>query len=371
MTSGVKELKLVKLVRFVVVCIKFVLLLFAVTPAKAQVQVEASIDSVQMFIGQQAHLTINVVSDRQAKVEFPKLAPRQFLVPGVEIVEVSKNDTSEIDGRQKIRKMVSLTSFDEHLYAIPGIKVKVDGKSYQCNPLALKVVTLDVDTLHPEQFFPPKDVQDNPFLWSEWTPLIWLSLLMLVLSGLAFYLFMRMKTNKPIVRRVRVVKRVSAHQKALDEINRLKAEKMAASEDQKAYYTRLTDTLRRYIEERFGFTAMEMTTREIIDHLSRTGDSVMIDELRELFQTADLVKFAKHSALLGENDMNLVNAVNFIDQTKQVNEDAVEKVVPEMSREERKAQENRMAVQVLIGIISVVVFAILLYIVYRIWYLCF
>ncbi len=35
-----------------------------------------------------------------------------------------------------------------------------------------------------------------------------------------------------------------------------------------------------------------------------------------LFQTADLVKFAKHSPLMNENDMNLVNAVEFINNTK-------------------------------------------------------
>jgi len=349
----------------------FLFLLVACTYAKAQVQVEATIDSVQMFIGQQAHLTINVTSDKQAKVVFPKLSPRQYLVPGVEIIEVSKNDTSEIDGKQKISKVLTLTSFDQQLYAIPGIKVNVNGKSYQGNQLALKVVTLDVDTLHPEQFFPPKDVQDNPFLWSEWTPLIWLSLLMLVLSALAFYLFTRMKKNKPIIRRVRVEKKVSAHQKALNEINRLKAENMVVSEDQKTYYTRLTDTLRRYIEERFGFMAMEMTTSEIIEHLSQAGDSVMIDELRELFQTADLVKFAKHSALLGENDMNLVNAVNFIDQTKQENVPAVEKVVPQISKEEQEARTSRRLMQLLIGIITFAVFGILFYIVYRIWYLLF
>lgn len=361
-----KKLKLFHITPFYIL-----ILLFTCVYARAQVQVEATIDSVQMFIGQQAHLTINVTSDKQAKVEFPKLSPRQYLVPGVEIVEVSKNDTSEIDGKQKISKVITLTSFDKQLYAIPGIKVNVNGKSYQGNQLALKVVTLDVDTLHPEQFFPPKDVQDNPFLWSEWSPMIWLSLLMLALSALAFYLFTRMKKNKPIIRRVRVEKKVSAHQKALNEINRLKAEKMTASEDQKTYYTRLTETLRRYIEERFGFMAMEMTTSEIIDHLSQAGDSVMIEELRELFQTADLVKFAKYSALMGENDMNLVNAVNFIDQTKKEEAPVVEKVVPQISKEDQEARNSRRLIQMFISTIVVAVFGILFYIVYRIWYLLF
>jgi hypothetical protein len=62
---------------------------------------------------------------------------------------------------------------------------------------------------------------------------------------------------------------------------------------------------------------LEMTTDEIISRLQATGDQKMIDELRELFQTADLVKFAKYSTQLNENDLNLVKAINFIDETKQ------------------------------------------------------
>ena len=61
---------------------------------------------------------------------------------------------------------------------------------------------------------------------------------------------------------------------------------------------------------------MEMTSSDIIFHLKESGDQKMIAELTELFQTADLVKFAKYSTLINENDLNLVNAVNFIDQTK-------------------------------------------------------
>lgn len=87
-----------------------------------------------------------------------------------------------------------------------------------------------------------------------------------------------------------------------------------------------------YIQERFNFNAMEMTSDQIIEHLQQVGDQKMIDELRELFQTADLVKFAKYSTLLNENDLNLVNAVNFIDQTKQEGQNVEERIVPQAFR---------------------------------------
>ena len=231
----------------------------------AQIGVQQRLDSVGIFIGQQINMTIDVTAPKNATIHFPTLKPSHYLVPGVEILEISNGDTTALDnGFVKVSKQYTLTSFDEHLYAIPGQKVQVNGKDYVGNTLALKVVTVDVDTLHPNQFFPPKDVQDNPFSWKEWSPIFWLSVLMLLLCVLGFYLYLRIYNNKPIITRIRIIKKIPPHQKALTAIDKLKSERMVSSPDQKTYYTELTDTLRQYIEERFGFNAMEMTTSEII-----------------------------------------------------------------------------------------------------------
>ena len=82
-------------------------------------------------------------------------------------------------------------------------------------------------------------------------------------------------------------------------------------------YTELTDAIRTYIKDRFGFNALEMTSSEIIDKLLEMNDKDAISDLRTLFQTADLVKFAKHNPLMNENDANLINAIDFINDTKE------------------------------------------------------
>lgn len=314
-------------------------------------------------------MTVDVTARHGAKVVFPKFKRTQYIVPGVEVLGDTKADTSDIDGMMRVSKTFTLTSFDERLYAIPGMKVKVDGKSYSSNQLALKVLTCDVDTLHPEQFFPPKDVQDNPFLWAEWSTPFWLSIVVMLLTLAFGYLVLRLKQNKPIITRIRVVKRIPAHQKALDEMSRLKTEHYNTADEQKEYYTQLTDTLRKYIRERFGFNAMEMTSSEIMEHLQSTGDDTMINELRELFNTADLVKFAKYSSLLGEKDMNLVKAINFIDQTKRDEQPTEEKIVPKLSDDEAKTRQNRITIKSLLWTMGVAIVVMLAYIIYNVYML--
>lgn len=336
----------------------------------AQIGVQQRLDSVGIFIGQQINMTIDVTAPKNATIHFPALKPSHYLVPGVEILEISNRDTTALDnGFVKVSKQYTLTSFDEHLYAIPGQKVQVNGKDYVGNTLALKVVTVDVDTLHPNQFFPPKDVQDNPFSWKEWSPIFWLSVLMLLLCVLGFYLYLRIYNNKPIITRIRIIKKIPPHQKALTAIDKLKSERMVSSPDQKTYYTELTDTLRQYIEERFGFNAMEMTTSEIIYTLHEKGDKKMIDELKSLFETADLVKFAKYETLINENDKNLVNAINFIDQTKIEGEPTEERIVPKLDEKDRRTQKTRKTIKMLLTAIGISVFALLIYIIYQVYLL--
>ena len=202
--------------------------------AFAQVQVESSIDSIQILIGEQAHLTLQVSYKKGQSLLLPQFKPSEYITPGVEVLEMSDADTAQLDNDMiRVSKVYTLTSFDEQLYYLPPMTIKVDGKEYSSKNLALKVLTIPVDTLHPENFYPPKDVQNNPFQWSEWSDVFWLSVLLVFLVCLTFYLCVCLKGNKPVIARVRIVKKVLPHQRAMDEIEKIKADKMVASEDQK------------------------------------------------------------------------------------------------------------------------------------------
>ena len=342
--------------------------LFPLSTIRAQVSVEASVDRIEMLVGQQAHVTLKAVVKENSKVEFPKFKPSEYVTPGVEVLSGQSMDDKALDNGCVEKAMVyTLTSFDDTLYYLPPLTVKVDGKPYQSKSLALKVLTIEVDTTHVEQFFGPKDVQDNPFLWSDWSLSFWLSVLLLILLALVYYLYIRMRDNKPIITHIRIVKKLLPHQKAMKEIEQIKADKMVSSENPKAYYTKLTDTLRKYIEERYGFSAMEMTSSEIIEKLTATQDQKALDELRQLFTTADLVKFAKYSTLINENDKNLVSAIEFINQTKLENVPTEEVVKPQLSEEDVRSQKMRRTLKGIIIVLIVCCVALLCYVVYNVY----
>ena len=347
-----------------------IILLISFIRLSAQVSVEARIDSIEMFVGQQVHVTLTATAKENAKVEFPQFQPTQYITPGVEVLGSRELEKQPQDNGFVARSVVyTMTSFDDTLYYLPPMTVKIDGKPYKSKSLALKVLTIEVDTTNVDQFFGPKDVQSNPFQWSDWSLSFWLSVLMLVLMAIGYYLYLRLRDNKPIITHIRIVKRLLPHQKAMQEIEQIKADKMVTSENSKEYYTKLTDTLRKYIEERYGFNAMEMTSSEIIEHLTATQDEKALSELRHLFLTADLVKFAKYSTLINENDMNLVNAIEFINQTKLENVPVEETVKPQLSEEDLRSRKSRRFLKTIIIVIAAVCLLLFGYVVYTLYLL--
>ena len=326
------------------------LALCLVPQAMAQVTVNASIDSLQLYIGEQTKVKLEVSCPTESQLVMPDFT--DMLMPGIEIVGEVQADTQYLNKKKQmlVSQEYTVTSFDSAFYYIPPFEVLVDEQSYSSNPLALKVYHFPVDTTNVEAIFPIKDIVKQKLTFAD----LWVMLLAIVLLAgfvtLVVYLVKRYNDDKPILKRVTIAPKQPAHQVALKEMDRIKEEKSWQREDVKQYYTELTDALRVYMEERFGFSAMEMTSEEIIAHLSEQPDKEWIDELRTLFNMSDLVKFAKYKPLINENDMNLITAIDFVNKTKLEEVAPTAPVTQEIVVKEGRSKQERTLI--LCGIIA-------------------
>ena len=329
------------------------LILLAMPRANAQVTVDASIDSLQLLIGEQAKIKLQVSMNANQKLQLPLL--RDTLVTGVEILDIAKPDTQLLNENKRwlISQEYTITSFDSALYYLPPFEVLVDNQAYRSKALALKVYSIPVDTLHPDQFFGPTDIREVPIIWEDVAPLVYSAVIMLILGALAVFFVIRFRDNKPIIKIIKVEPKLPPHQVAMKKIEEIKADKQIQREDPKLYYTELTEAIRTYIKERFGFNAMEMTSSEIINRLLEEKDPQSISDLKLLFETADLVKFAKHAPMMNENDMNLVNAIDFINQTKVEEDPNAKKEPTEIRVEEKRSKQGRIALMCSIAVAGI------------------
>lgn len=326
---------------FLYICIT-VLLPFRLA-AQSNVIVNAEVDSMVMWIGQQTGLHVSVTCDADQTVEFP--AYRDTIVNGLEIIPPVKTDTQYMNNGQRmtVTRDYIVTCFDSALIYIPYMPVAVDGVEYQSNRLAVAFLSYDIPEENAKQIFGPKENMKTPVKFYEARGFIIYMLLAAIAIIAAVYLLIRYRDDKPIIRKIKVEPKVPAHIRAITDIEELRQSGGPHSEDSKAYYTQLTDILRQYINDRFGFNATEMTSYEILEHLEENRDKDSLNELRDLLSTSDMVKFAKFKPMLNENDRNLVSALEFVNDTKiEVSDEELQPKEEETVIEEKRSKGARI-----------------------------
>jgi len=300
-------------------CLLFLLCLSGVVSNDLYAQktlIDVTLEPSAILIGEQTILSLTVTADKDRPVQI--VLPGDTIMRGVEVLSIAKPDSSIIENdRLVIKQDILVTSFDSLLYLLPPMMVIDGGDTIRSGQLALKVSTIPVDTENPEQFYDIKDVWKPPFVLADYYPIILSVLLGLFLICLAIYLVKRLRSQKSIIPFKKEEPKLPPHEQAIKELEEIKLQKLWQQGRNKEYFTLITETLRRYILQRFGANAMEMTSGEILDYIRmQTEADSVYENLKQILQLSDLVKFAKVHPLPDENDLSMMNAYLFVNQTK-------------------------------------------------------
>ncbi|HOE93910.1 MAG TPA: hypothetical protein PLU97_00745 [Candidatus Cryptobacteroides sp.] len=220
-------------------------------------------------------------------------------------------------GTKDIKASVILAPFEAGRYMLPQIFAQrtldgeVDTLSFEA--LEMEVTAMPIDTTT----FVPHDIKGQikyPVTFKEVLPWV---LGAIALAALVYLIIML----------VRKARRSSEEAKpkdppyviALRKLDRYRSNKYWAPERQKIFYSGITDALKEYMEARFGVDAPEMTTAELFDALKEEKDisPESYAALKELFERADFVKFAKMIASDADNATVLPLSVKFVTDTYQ------------------------------------------------------
>ena len=278
-----------------------------------------------ILIGDQIEWTIdlNLAPGEAARISKPGETP----VPGVEAFGDMALDTlSKKNGTLALRGHVTLTSFDSGSYVLPPLYVllaradgTVDTLTYAGPTLAVNTIPVDTAT------FQPYDIKGQiryPLTFRETAPWIGLALLLAALVWLLIR-WIRLRGQhrdffgKPVVQD-------PPHIVALRSLEKTRAQKLWHNNKQKQFYTQVTDALRQYIADRYDVAALEQTSAEMFRDLEdKQIDASLMEQMKDLFTTADFVKFAKYTAPDQENENAIPTAVRFVNETymKQVEEE--------------------------------------------------
>jgi len=296
-----------------------VVILFSGAAIAQRIKATARLDSSKILIGDQVKLFLEIDHPKDVKVGFPNVP--DTIDNLIEVLDRSGIDTFETDDDfQKLIQSYTITSFDSGSYRIPPYWFPIDVggvmDSIPSNGVTLNVYSMAIDTTRG-----PTDIKmpyEAPVTLKEVIPYILGVILIGAIVFLILYSIKRKKKNQPIFSRPQKPKE-PAHIVALRELDRIKNEKLWQQEKTKQYYSEVTDTLRKYIEDRFKIPAMEQTSDEILDSFRFRKDVLKeksFNNLSQILSLADLVKFAKYKPMPDDDNMTLVNSYFFVDDTK-------------------------------------------------------
>lgn len=245
------------------------------------------------------------------------------VVPGVELIKGYTFDTlSSKKGMVEIDMKAIITSFDSGSYYLPRQVIYLYKDEQLLDTIVVGERTLEVQTIPIDttsyQMYDIKPVINYPITFKEVIPWVGLGLLVGAVSYFIVRLIKNKKRNKSLFGKP--TPSDPPHITALRELERIRGEKLWQNDKQKEFYTEVTDAIRVYLESRFQIPTLEKTSNEIIGALEgvleeKMGVNGEFIELKELFEVADLVKFAKYKASEGENERAIPVAVRFVNAT--------------------------------------------------------
>ena len=233
-----------------------------------------------------------------------------------------KETAGSQSGQKILSNRLTAVFWDEGHFVIPNARIGyrignqagIFAQPGAGNQVYVEVPTVvdvsEVDTL--TQLSPIKPILEENRNWKDY---LWLYIFLgLVIFGILLYRYLT-KEEEVVEEIPEII--LPPHVIALQKLKDLKKAELWQKGDVKEYQTRLTYTLREYLENRYDMQALESTTAQINEDLRKADVAESWrKKLRDLLQMADLVKFAKaepeeefHARVLNE-------AVEFVEETK-------------------------------------------------------
>ena len=269
-------------------------------------QVSTKIDTTSIRIGEQ--FDYEIIVDQTKDVRFPKFESDSLNRIGV--VTAHKIDSL----RNQLIKKYTLTSFDSGRYVIPGQEIFIKDKRFLTDQVIIDVATVQVDTIK-QPMHHIKEIQNEPYLFSDYLNYFWGLIALLIVIGLILYFVLKDKPTEE-----EIISRIPPFDTAKMRLKELDGKELISQNKIKLYYVELTDIVRTFIERELNIPALESTTDELLETITDFNNSSNLDipketlyKLQKLLQEADLVKFAKSKPLQNEIALHRGDAEGIID----------------------------------------------------------
>ncbi len=287
--------------------------------AQASIAVESKVDRSTIFIGDRILYSVTVRRTADVLVEMPSLGANlgMFEIRDYEVKEPIKQGGVITEQTEYV-----ISTFDIGDFEIPPLTIRYyTAADTTKRELRTEPIKITVQSLNPDQAGDIRDIKppvEIPRDWGLVARRVGAGLAVALMLALGVIAFLRFRKGKGLLPRREGPPR-PAHEVALEELEALVGSGLLAAGEIKEFYSRLSEIVRRYIENRFFVDALEMTTGELLHAMEESGLGGEERELLgDLLGLSDLVKFAKYLPVQEEHNRATQAAFEFVHRTKLV-----------------------------------------------------
>lgn len=271
----------------------------APAPASAQtldgrVRVSTSVDTTLVTVGDRITLRVSIEHPADAVVAWPDtldLTPFELIDARI----LDARPAAEDGGRSVSELVLVVSAFELGELELPSFELPVVGVDGETEIVETDAFGVEVVTVGADETGDIREIRGPVSLPVGLLGIVLPLLLVLLGALLAWVAMKRMRRRDDVDTPVaRAPPPRPAHEIALEALADLEASPMLERGQVKEYHIRVSDIIRTYVERRFRVDALEMTSREVLDGLTRAGvDPNFREGLRRFLEQCDLVKFAK------------------------------------------------------------------------------
>jgi hypothetical protein len=271
------------------------------------------VDSNEVSIGDYIHLTASITYPTdQYSIIFPNI--NDLYITPFTIIAQSAIDTSQSARTTTLQQTTTIACYDSGLYQLPKLHINgfnTDNDSaidISTDSLYIKVnaVPVNINGDIKDIFVPKQSTQ-------YWIPI---TIALSVFTVLFFTIYFAVKYLARYKKRATPL--IDPFKKTMETLHNLQQTSITNQEQAKQYYSTITDVCKYYLHTRLHVPVLDKTTIQISEVLkSNLATASIAANITNVFQLADLVKFAKQSTTSVQNADALQQSITVIQTLEQ------------------------------------------------------
>lgn len=273
---------------------------------------KAEIDRQQALVGDHLSLTVTLIADSNAAIDS---MPIGETIGDFDVLNMQYELSAHESGALKHVISLTVAAYKTGQLWIPQLSVTVIEPDSTATELSTDSLGVMIESLTAGDSIADIKGLKPPAYFGSRFPWLYVAIAVAVVALIAYWIWRKRKQVKEEVE-VKPVDTRPVWVIAEEALKRLRESDLLPDGKFKLFYLELTNILRVYIESRFGVDALESTTSELRVALSGIGlGQDEHDLLFDLFDSADLVKFAKMIPEVSQAEADFQKGWQFVQST--------------------------------------------------------